>query len=135
MPSLNQVQLVGHLTRDPEQKFLPSGAAYAKFGLAVNRSWKKGEEWQEEVCFIDVTAWGKAGEWSAANLRKGSEAAVFGYLKHETWEKEGQKHSKHSVTALTIMGGAKGTPSGDAAAAPVHGRPIEDQDIPFTPMP
>src|SRR3990167_4034127 len=108
MPSLNQVQLVGHLTRDPEKKFLTSGAAFAKFGLAVNRSWKKGDEWQEEVCFIDVTAWGKAGEWAAENLRKGSEAAVFGYLKHETWEKDGQRQSKHSVTALTIMGGGGG---------------------------
>ena len=105
MPSLNQIQLIGHLTRDPEKRFTPSGTAVTKFGLAVNRSWKKGDEWQEEVCFIDVTAWGKTGEWAAENLRKGSEAAVFGYLKHETWEKDGQRQSKHSVTALTIIGG------------------------------
>src|SRR3990167_10387881 len=78
LPSLNQIQLIGHLTRDPEKRFTPSGTAVTKFGLAVNRSWKKGDEWQEEVCFIDVTAWGKTGEGAAANLCKGSEAAVFG---------------------------------------------------------
>lgn len=131
MPSLNQIQLIGHLTRDPEKRFTPSGTAVTKFGLAVNRSWKKGDEWQEEVCFIDVTAWGKTGEWAAENLRKGSEAAVFGYLKHETWEKDGQRQSKHSVTALTIIGGGARRGEAKAATEPATSKPITDDDIPF----
>ena len=132
MPSVNQVQLVGHLTRDPERQSLQSGSALTKFGLAVNRSWKKGEEWKEEVCFIDVTVWGKAGEWAAVNLRKGSEAAVFGYIKHETWEKDGQRFSKHSVTAMTIIGGSKGGGGEKLAAAEAPAsKPITDDDIPF----
>lgn len=133
MPSVNQVQLVGHLTRDPERNFTPSGAAVTKFGLAVNRSWKQGDEWREEVCFIDVAAWGKTGEWAAENLRKGSEAAVFGYLKFETWEKEGKRQSRHSVTAMVVMaGGGGGRGGGERKAAEASaGKPMTDDDIPF----
>ena len=55
MASLNKVLLMGNLTRDPELRYTASGAAVASFGLAVNRKFKQGEEWKDEVCFVDIT--------------------------------------------------------------------------------
>ena len=47
--SLNSVYLRGNLTRDPEKRFLPSGTAVVNFGLAVNRRYRSGDEWKEEI--------------------------------------------------------------------------------------
>ena len=64
MLELNKVMLVGNLTRDPELSYLSSGMALAKMGLAANRRFKnKAGEQQEEVCFVDVEAWGKTAEF------------------------------------------------------------------------
>ena len=62
MASFNKVLLMGNLTRDPELRYTASGAAVASFGLAVNRKFKQGEEWKDEVCFVDITVWAKQGE-------------------------------------------------------------------------
>ena len=63
MPNYNKVILMGHLTRDPQMKMLPSQTPLTEFGIAVNRKWKTqaGED-RDEVAFIDITAFGKVAD-------------------------------------------------------------------------
>ena len=104
MASFNKVLLMGNLTRDPELRYTASGAAVASFGLAVNRKFKQGEEWKDEVCFVDITVWAKQGENFAQYLNKGSLVFLEGRLNYQTWEADGgQKRSKLEVVANNIQ--------------------------------
>jgi single-strand DNA-binding protein len=96
MANLNRVMLIGRLTRDPETRHIQSGMSVTNFGLAVNRSYRKkdSDEMVEETTFIDVEAWGKAGETFARYMKKGRQAYIEGRLKFDQWEKDGQKRSK-----------------------------------------
>ena len=112
MASLNRVLLIGNLTRDPELRYIPSGTAVAKFGLAVNREWtdKGSGEKKEAVCFVDITAWGRLGEICNQYLTKGRPVFVEGRLEFSSWEtKEGDKRNKLEVVAETVqfLGGRK----------------------------
>lgn len=104
MASLNKVLLIGRCTRDPEKRSTPSGLVVVELGLAVNRRFKSssGED-REEVCFVDVTVWGKTAELCAENLRKGSPVFIEGRLKLDQWEKDGQKRSKMGVVAENVQ--------------------------------
>jgi single-strand DNA-binding protein len=97
---MNRVFLMGHLTRDPEVSYLPSGKALAKIRLAINNKYKlaSGED-REEVCYVNVLAWGKQGEACGQYLSKGSALLVEGRLKYDEWEKDGQKHNRLEVVA------------------------------------
>ena len=129
MASLNRVILIGNLTRDPELRYIPSGTALAKFGLAVNEKFKSGDEWKEKVAFIDITVWGKQAENCSEYLSKGRSVAIDGRLTFSQWETDdGQKRSKLEVTAekVVFLGGGKG--GGDSApASGAH----SDDDVPF----
>jgi single-strand DNA-binding protein len=103
MASYNRVILMGNLTRDPELKFLQSGTAVCDVGLALNNKFKKGEEWVEEVTFVDVTLWGRTAEVAGEYLSKGSQALIEGHLKLDTWEQDGQKRSKLKVVGDKLM--------------------------------
>ena len=94
---------MGNLTRDPELRYTSNGSAVTSFGLAVNRKFKQGEEWKEDVCFVDITVWGKQGENCAEYLSKGRPAFVEGRLQYSTWESDGQKKSKLEVVANTVQ--------------------------------
>ena len=99
--SFNKTILMGNLTRDPEIRSLPSGQTVTNFGLAVNETWtdKASGEKREEVCFVDVDAWGRQGEVVLEYFSKGKPILVEGKLKFRTWEADdGTKRSKHSVT-------------------------------------
>ena len=99
--SFNKTILMGNLTRDPEIRSLPSGATVTNFGLAVNETWtdKTSGEKREEVCFVDVDAWGRQGEVVLEYFSKGKPILIEGKLKFRTWEADdGTKRSKHSVT-------------------------------------
>ena len=130
MASFNKVMLMGNLTRDPELRFTSNGSAVASFGLAVNRKFKHGDEWKDDVCFVDITVWGKQGENCAEYLSKGRPAFVEGYLKFSTWESEGQKKNKLEVVANTVQFlGSRNGPPGDSPPGRV---PVSDEDdVPF----
>lgn len=96
MKSLNEVRLIGNLTRDPEIKALEkSDSCLVTFGLAMNRVWyNKQDEKQEEVCFVDCIAWGKTGESFEKYHKKGDAVYVSGRLQWRQWEdKQGNKRS------------------------------------------
>jgi single-strand DNA-binding protein len=100
MSSINVLTLVGNLTRDPELKFVgANNTALATTGIACNRKFKD----KEEVMFIDLTFFGGLAEIVNEYLVKGSQIAVQGYLKLETWETDGQRRSKHTMVVENMQ--------------------------------
>ena len=118
MSSYNRVILMGRLTRDVQLKYTPSGTPVTEIGLAVNDR-RKGQngEWIDETTFVDVTFWGRTAEVASEYLSKGSPVFVEGRLKLDTWEKEGQKHSKLRVVCdrMQLLGGRPDGNRGDGA--------------------
>jgi single-strand DNA-binding protein len=107
MASYNRVILLGNLTRDPELRYIPSGQAVSDLGLAVNHRYKNANgEWVDEATFVDVTVWARSAEIANEYLSKGSPVLIEGRLKLDSWEKDGQKHSKLRVVCekLTLVG-------------------------------
>ena len=130
MASFNKVMLMGNLTRDPELRYTANGSAVANFGLAMNRKYKVGDELKEEVCYVEITVWGKQGENCAEYLSKGRPAFVEGYLKFSTWESDGQKRNKLEVVANTVQFlGSRSDSQGDSSTgqAPMS----NEDDVPF----
>lgn len=151
--SVNQVTLMGNLTRDPEVRSTPSGQSVCSFSLALNRAYRdKNDQWQEATDFVDVVAWGPLGERVAQYLSKGRRALVQGRLQSRSWEQDGQKRSKlevlaSDVTFLDSRGGEGGEEGGAPQSAPraasapakkddvvindIGDEPINLDDIPF----
>jgi single-strand DNA-binding protein len=101
--SVNQVILMGNLTRDPELRSTPSGQSVCSFSLALNRSYKDASgEWQEATDYIDITAWGPLGERVNQYLSKGRRCLVQGRLQSRSWEQDGVKRSKVDVLANDV---------------------------------
>jgi len=100
----NKVILIGNLTRDVELRYLPSGQALAKCGIATNRRFKDASGAQkDETMFIDFTVWGRSAEVANQYLRKGSRVLLEGRLTLEQWtDQNGQKRSRHSVTVENL---------------------------------
>lgn len=87
MANLNKVFIMGNLTRDPELKYTPQGAAVCNFSLAVNRQYKGADgEMKKEVSFFNIVVWGKVGENCGKYLKKGSSALVEGRLATRSYE-------------------------------------------------
>ncbi|NNE09679.1 MAG: single-stranded DNA-binding protein [Gemmatimonadetes bacterium] len=105
LPTLNKVMLTGRLTRDPETRYTPSGAAVCNMGIAVNRRYRGSSgEWQEEVCYVNIVAWSKLAERLGETLKKGSAVMVEGRLQSRSWEtKDGQKRNTIEVNALSVQ--------------------------------
>ena len=113
----NKVILVGNLTRDIEMKYSQGGMAIAKSAIATSRKFKSNTgEQKEEVCFIDITFFGRSAEVANQYLRKGSKILIEGRLVFEQWsDQNGQKRSKHGVTVDVMqMLDSKATTNADA---------------------
>jgi len=100
---LNRVILVGRLVRDAELSYTNSGYPVCKMSLAVNRRVKKGESYEDEGNFFDLTLWGKRGESLKNYLVKGQQLAVEGQLKQDRWEQDGNKRSRVTVEISNIQ--------------------------------
>ena len=101
--SLNQVTLMGNLTRDPELRQTPNGQNVVSFSLALNRSYKdQSGEWQEATDYIDIVAWGPLAERVSQYLSRGSRTLVQGRLQSRSWEQDGQKRNKVEVLANDV---------------------------------
>jgi single-strand DNA-binding protein len=148
--SLNRVMLIGRLTRDPELRYTPSGAAVCNLALATNRygSDPATGERKEFTDYHDVVVWNqgtrKLAETTAQYLQKGRLVYVEGRLQTRSWDdaQSGQKRYKTEVNAndvqfLDSAGGRQegGAPAGDGGAAvPVTvpaGGDVDPDDIPF----
>ena len=111
MTDINRVFIVGRLTRDADLRFTTSGAPVSKFSIAVNRSRKVGEQWEEEVSFFDIVLWGRSAENLSKYLVKGKQIAVDGELRQNRWEQDGQSRSRVEVHAnnIQLLGGTSGS--------------------------
>jgi single-strand DNA-binding protein len=142
--SINQVILMGRLTRDPEMRTTPSGKNVTSFSLAVDRA---GQD--DSADFFDITAWEKLGELVNQYLSKGRRCLVQGRLTYRQWEQEGQKRSKVEVVAtdVTFLDGPSGDggssnqshsgssssskKSDDVVIEDIDDKPIDLSEIPF----
>ncbi|MEA2018678.1 MAG: single-stranded DNA-binding protein [Campylobacterota bacterium] len=95
----NKVIMIGNLTRDIELKYLPSGSAIAKGAIATSHKYKmQNGEQKEEVCFLDFTVFGKAGEVLNQYVRKGSKVMLEGRLIFEQWQaQDGTNRNRHTL--------------------------------------
>lgn len=98
--SWNRVELIGNLTRDPELRFTPNGAAVCTFGLATNRTYVTEGEKKEEVDFHRLVAWNKLAELCNQLLKKGNKVFISGRLQTRQWE--GQDGVQRNVTEIVI---------------------------------
>ena len=157
MANLNKVMIIGNVTRDPEVKYTPKGSAVTDLGIAVNRTYKVGEERKEEVTYVDVTLWGRLAEIAGEYCRKGNPVYIEGRLQLDSWEDKasGQKRSKLRVVGeeMQLLGpkmGGSSSGGGDEEYSERPARreqpssgggftrgsapqqpPIEEDDIPF----
>ncbi len=102
---LNKVMIIGHLGRDPEMRYTPSGRPVTTFSVATSRSWSTvdGERHQETEWF-NVVAWGNLAEICKQYLNKGQQVYIEGRLQTRKWEdKEGNKHSSVEIVASEMM--------------------------------
>jgi len=102
----NKVVIVGNLTRDPELRYTPNGAALVKFGVAVSRRVKDDAtgQWRDaDTSFFNVTAWRSLAENVAESITQGSRVVVVGRLRTNSWETpEGEKRSTTEIEAEDI---------------------------------
>ena len=140
--SINQVILMGRLTRDPEQRTTPSGKNVVSFSIAVDR---QGQD--DQADFFNVTAWEKLGDLVMQYLSKGRRVLVQGRLRQDSWDDKetGKKRSRVEVTATDVTfldgPGDSGSSGGGAkqAEAPARNepdvafddKPIDLSEIPF----
>jgi single-strand DNA-binding protein len=143
MASYNKVILVGNLTRDPELRHTPSGAAVTDLGLAVNRTWtdRNTNQKNEETTFVDVTCWSRTAEIACEYLRKGRPVLIEGRLQMDEWsDKEtGQKRTKLKVVCDSMQmlgsrdgggGGGDGGGGGGGYSAPAPSAPAPASSSP-----
>lgn len=104
MPSLNRVQLIGRLGKDPESKFTPTGKKVCHFSLAVSNRWKdKNGEMKEITEWVNIEAWGRLGEVCQEYLKKGSLIFTEGRLKTEKYESNGETKYFTKVVVQTLQ--------------------------------
>jgi single-strand DNA-binding protein len=148
--SINQVILMGRLTRDPETRTTTTGKTITSFSIAVDRG---GQD--DQADFFDVTAWEKLGELVSQYLSKGRRCLVQGRLRQDSWDdkESGKKRSKVEVVATDVTfldgpndgaGGGQSNYQGnsggndnsnkkskDVVIEDVDDKPIDLSEIPF----
>jgi single-strand DNA-binding protein len=137
---INQVIVVGRLTRDAEVKTTANGQVVSDISIASNRNVKKGDKWESEANFFDVTIWGRQAEALQQYLTKGQQVGITGELRQQRWEKDGQPRSKVIINAshVQLLGSKPQQQTRQQPAQETRPQPVEDtqgeffeDDIPF----
>lgn len=132
----NRIILIGRLTRDPELRYVPSGAPVASFTLAVDRPFRD-QQGNRETDFIDIVAWRKLAEQVSQYMSKGRMVAVEGRLQIRSYEtQDGQKRKVSEVVAdgVRFLDRGKAAAAAETPATPhEEAAPggTEDEDVPF----
>jgi single-strand DNA-binding protein len=137
----NSITVVGNVTRDPELRFTPAGAAVANFGVAWNLKRQDGED---QVSFFDVTCWRQLAENVAESLTKGMRVVVYGRLEQRSWQtQDGEKRSKVEIiadevapslkwaTAEITRNDTRGGGGGGREGGGYSGRPVANEPPPY----
>jgi single-strand DNA-binding protein len=129
---LNKVMIIGHLGRDPELRYVPSGRPVASFSVATTRGWTNANgERREETEWFNVVAWGHLAEICKQYLRKGEQVYIEGRLQTRGWEdREGKKHFRTELVAqeMIMLGGPQ--PS-EAEDVPEYEEEAPEDEYPF----
>jgi single-strand DNA-binding protein len=97
---MSSLTIVGALGRDPDLRFTAGGKAVVSFTDADSHRYKRGDDWEEDVAWVDVTAWDTLAENIAASCVKGTRVICTGRLKQESWEQDdGTKRQKLAMVA------------------------------------
>ena len=108
---LNKLMIIGHLGRDPEMRYTPSGKPVTTFSVGTSRTWHSADgERHEETEWFNVVAWGSLAEVCNQHLKKGQQVYVEGRLQTRRWEDgDGNKHFTTEVVAqeMTMLGSRK----------------------------
>jgi single-strand DNA-binding protein len=136
MSGINKVILVGNLGRDPETRYLPSGAAVTNVTIATSETWKDKDtgEKKERTEWHRVVFFGKLAEIAGEYLKKGSKVYVEGSLQTREWEKEGQKHYSTEIKAREMQmldSRQQGGTNTGASAGALPADDFQDDDLPF----
>ncbi|MFH1392397.1 MAG: single-stranded DNA-binding protein [bacterium] len=128
--NVNKAIICGNLTRDPEERTLPSGQAVSSFGIATNRAWTNQEgQKQEQVEFHNIVAFGKLAEICNQYLAKGRLVYIDGRLQTRTWEgQDGVKKNRTEIVAETMQMGPR--PAGTDAVGAGHVLPKKEEEKP-----
>ncbi len=104
MANINQVYLLGNLTKDPELKYTYEGMAIAEMGIAISKKWKDNDGTENRMTdFFNITAWNHLAENCAGTLKKGDRVFVGGHLNLRTWEnRDGKKFNIVNITADVV---------------------------------
>lgn len=102
MTDVNTLTIVGRIVKDAEFRQM-GNSLNARFSIAVNKSRKVNDAWEDEVSYIDIQAWSRLAESMVGALKRGTRVAVMGYLKQDRWEQDGQQRSKLMVVANDII--------------------------------
>jgi len=127
---VNKAIILGNLTRDPEQRALPSGIAVTSFSVATNRIYKDKEgNKQEQTDFHNIVVFGRQAETSGQYLKKGQSVFVEGRIQTRSWEQDGQKRYRTEIVADRVQFGPK---SGSISSTSNQGQaaPQEEQSAP-----
>jgi single-strand DNA-binding protein len=93
MPSLNKVMLIGHLGKEPETRFIPTGKKICTFSLAVDHRWKAANgETKSSTDWFNIEMWGRLGEICQQYLHKGRLVYIEGRLRTDRYEDKGETH-------------------------------------------
>lgn len=126
----NKVILVGNLTRDIEKRYSQAGLAISSTAIATSRKFKANDgEKKEEVCFTDITFFGRSAEVANQYLRKGSKILIEGRLVFDQWvDQNGQKRSKHSVAVETMQMLDSKNDTATSTAIPQNESPLDSSE-------
>jgi len=131
--SLNKVELIGHLTRDPQVSYTSNGSVNAKFSIATNRVIKKADGTNSEVAeFFEIEAWGKLAEICNQLLKKGSYVYVDGELRNQSWTDQSGNNKTKTVIRINSMISLSTKREGGAPAAGSTSNGTEtDEELPI----
>lgn len=142
MASVNKWIGIGHLGKDPEVRYMPSGKSVANFSIACSESWKDkntGEK-QERTEWVNLTAFDKLGEICGKYLKKGAQIYVEGRLQTDKYDKDGQTHysTKVIISDMKMLGKKDDSAHQDGGAPGPQSVPVAapakvnyEDDIPF----
>lgn len=127
---MNNVVLIGRLTKDPDLRYTANGVAVAQFTLAVDRPKQKDKE--QETDFIPVVVWRQLAETCASYLKKGRQAAVLGRMQVRNYENnEGRRVYVTEIVAENVRFLDAKSAESNTSANPNHPQDISDDDLPF----
>ena len=137
MATLNRVQLIGNLGRDPETVATNSGTVIVKFPLATSKKWKTQDgQNHEKTTWHNIDVFGNPAKFCQSYLKKGQSVFIEGEIETNSWEKDGVKQYRTSIRAFSVQSLTPATNTGNQSQANPYsdnssGLPPMDDDLPY----